>query len=282
MDKQVIISNPEDFEEKKKAIIEEGASNFHVLADFDRTLTKAFDEDGNKVTSVISILRDWDYLSEEYSKAAKELFEKYHAIEIDPNLSLEAKIKHMQEWWETHYDLLIKSGLKKEHLQRVIDSDKIILREGVEEFLDILKEKNIPLVIISSSGLGHIIDMFLEKIGKMHNNIYVITNELEFDNKGNLVGVKLPLIHSLNKSEASICNEELLKKLSGKKNISLLGDGIGDLGMIQGFEYDNLIKIGFLNYNIEENLERYKENFDVVITGDGDFSFINDLIEGIK
>ena len=48
--------------------------------------------------------------------------------------------------------------------------------------------------------------------------------------------------------------------------------------MIEGFPYDNLIKIGFLNENVEENLESYKKSYDVVILGDGDFGFVNELI----
>jgi len=278
---EVIIASS-DFEEKKNKMIKEGADKFHVLADFDRTLTMAFDDNGDKVPSVISILRNWNYLSEEYSKEAQKLFDKYHKIEIDPKMSLEEKTKYMREWWKTHYDLLIRSGLKKEHLQKVLNSGKIVLRKGAEEFFDILHEKNIPLIIISSNGLGHIIDMFLEKIGKMYSNIHIITNDLIFNEEGNLIGVEEPIIHSLNKSETSITDKELLKKLNKRKNISLLGDGIGDLGMVRGFNYETLLKFGFLNYNIEENLERYKENFDVVIIGDGDMSFINDLIKQLN
>ena len=58
----------------------------------------------------------------------------------------------------------------------------------------------------------------------------------------------------------------------------LLGDDLQDLGMVKNLDYDNLIKIGFLNENVDENLEKYKEGYDVVITGDGDFSFVNELI----
>ena len=41
MTEEVIISS-DNFEDIKKAIINGGVENFHVLADFDRTLTKAF------------------------------------------------------------------------------------------------------------------------------------------------------------------------------------------------------------------------------------------------
>ena len=66
-----------------------------------------------------------------------------------------------------------------------------------------------------------------------------------------------------------------------RKNVLLLGDSLGDLGMIEGFEYDNLISVGFLNENIEENLHAYKENFDIVIMNDGSMNYVNGLIKKI-
>ena len=48
--------------------------------------------------------------------------------------------------------------------------------------------------------------------------------------------------------------------------------------MIKGFSYENLIKIGFLNENIEENLEAYKKVYDVVILNDGTMDYMNKLL----
>jgi 5'-nucleotidase len=48
--------------------------------------------------------------------------------------------------------------------------------------------------------------------------------------------------------------------------------------MIKGFDYNNLIKIGFLNENIEENLEHYKYNFDIVILNGYTMDYINVLL----
>ena len=62
--KNIIISNPKEFEDKKKKFIEEGTGKLHVLADFDRTLTKAF-VDGEKKMSIISELRRKNYISKE-------------------------------------------------------------------------------------------------------------------------------------------------------------------------------------------------------------------------
>ncbi len=120
----IVIPNPKKLEKTKKLILKQGKNKLHVLADFDRTLTKAF-IDGKQIPSIISVLRDEHYLSEEYSEKAKALAEKYHPIEMNPNISLKEKKKKMNEWWTKHFDLLIKSGLNKKHLERVINEGNV-------------------------------------------------------------------------------------------------------------------------------------------------------------
>jgi 5'-nucleotidase len=278
----VIISNKEEFEKKKKKFIEGGALNLHVLSDFDRTLTKAFFQ-GKKVPSLISELRSGPYISEDYAKKANELASVYRPIEINPEVPLEEKKVKMQEWWTKHFDLLIESGLKKEHIKQIVYSGKIQFREKALEFFDILKDKGIPLVILSSAGLGgNSISMFLEKDKRLYDNVHIISNVFEWDSEGKARGIKEPIIHVFNKSEVSIKHLPVYDELLKRKNVLLLGDGLGDLGMIEGFAYENLIKIGFLNYDDEESLEDFKKAFDVVIKGDGDMGFVVDLIKEIK
>lgn len=273
----IIIRDIEEFEEKKKRILKGSIDKFHVLADFDLTLTKA-NLDGIKTQSIMKYLRNGNYLTPEYVKRSHELFDIYHPIEIDPNIPYEEKSKKMKEWWETHFKLLVDTGLDKRTLERFVDEVNLEFREGTKEFLDFLNKKNIPLVIISSSGLGSVIPMYLEREGMMYKNISVVANLFEFENNGRIAKVKEPIIHVLNKSEVSLKDLPIYSELQNRKNVLLLGDGLGDLGMIKGFNYNNLVSVGFLNEKIEENLESYKKNFDVVITNDGNFSFVNDFL----
>ncbi len=255
----------------------------HVLADFDRTLTKCF-INGKKIPSIISVLRDENYLSEEYSREAKALAEKYHPIEVDSNIPLKKKKKAMEEWWKKHFDLLIKSGLNRKNLERVINEGNVEFRDGALEFLDYLHINGVPLVVMSSSGIGDLIPMFLEKHKRLYSNIQIITNLYNWDSKGNALGViKPPLIHVFNKDEAMIRDfPEIYKKIKNRKNVLLLGDSIGDLGMIEGFDYKTIIKIGFLNEDVKRDLENYMKNFDVVITNDGSMNYVNKLLTEIK
>jgi len=274
------IPNPESLKQKKQNIKEQGIKKIHILADFDRTLTKAI-VNGERVPSTISCLRNGDYISEDYAKKAHELANKYYPIEIDTQVPFEEKKQKMLEWWEAHFDLLIKSGLNKNHLKRIIKEGKIQFREGVLEFIDFLYEKNIPLIIISSSALGETIQMFLEKENRFYKNIHIITNFYKWDENENAIEIKKPIIHVANKEEIVIQKYPFFDIIKNRKNVILLGDNIEDVGMVKGFEYDNLIKIGFLNENIEEALEKYKKNFDAIITNEGNFEFVNKLIREI-
>jgi len=274
----LIIQNPDELNRIKREISEDGAEKLHVLADFDRTLTKAF-VDGKSIPSLISILRDENYLTPDYPQKAKDLYAKYHSIEINTNISLEERKKAMKEWWATHFELLIKSGLNKKDIESVVASGRIRFREGFADFADFLKEKNIPLVIMSSSGLGgDPILMCLEKEGKLSDNIYIISNSFEWDKEGKAVAVKGPIIHSMNKDETMLQSFLVFEKIKERKNILLLGGNLGDVGMVEGFDYENLIKVGFLNEAVAESLAEYKKNYDVVILNDSSFDFINKLL----
>jgi HAD superfamily hydrolase (TIGR01544 family) len=280
--KNVIISDKENFERIKKIIISQGINKFHVVADFDRTLTKAF-ADGKAIPSIISVLRNENYIYEEYSEKAKALAEKYHPLEIDTKILLNEKKKYMEEWWKKHFELLIEYGLNKKNLERIINSGKVEFREGAKEFLDLLHEKNIPLIIISSSGVGDLIPMYLEKNGKLYDNVHVIANFYKWDEKGKAIGMENSIIHVFNKDETSVKNHpSIYKEIKERKNVLLLGDSLGDLGMIKGFSYENLLKVGFLNEEVERDFNEYNKNFDMVITNDFNMNYVNELIKKIN
>jgi len=280
--KNIIISRPARLEKFKKEILKKGKEKLHILADFDRTLIYSFVKD-EKVPSLISILRSSGrYLSEDYAKKANALYEKYHPIEIDPKLSTKKKKKAMEEWWETHFELLIKFGLNKKHLEKVAKSPKIKFRKGGLEFFDFLYRHKIPLVIMSSSGLGgDIISMVFKKIKKLHSYIYIVSNSFIWDKNGNAIGVRKPIIHALNKDETALKDLPFYPAIKDRKNVLLLGDNLEDIGMVKGFQYDNLIKIGFLNEDIKENLEDYKKAYDILILNDSSIDYVNLLLKEI-
>ena len=51
--------------------------------------------------------------------------------------------------------------------------------------------------------------------------------------------------------------------------------------MAEGFNFYNIIKIGFLNDLNETPIEEFKKHFDVVILNDPDMNYVNNLIRDI-
>jgi HAD superfamily hydrolase (TIGR01544 family) len=280
MNNNIQVINSSQFNETKEKIKKDGLNSLFVLSDFDRTLTHVFSQE-EKTPSVISILRSNEkYLGEDYVQKAQALFDRYFPIESSPETSLEEKKKAMKEWWSSHYDLLIEKKLNKKHLEEIVSSGGIRLRDGSSLFLDFLHENNIPLVIVSSNGLGEeAVSMVLEKENKLYPNICIISNQLVWDEQGNLKSVKEPIIHPMNKDKSLI---EECSRIKDRKNILLLGDNLEDVNMVNDLDYSNLIKVGFLNEKVEENISFYQENYDVLILNDSGIDFLNELLQELS
>ncbi len=279
--KNIQVSNEGSLKKKIEIFRKRGVDRIHVVSDFDSTLTTSF-VNGKRVPSIISVLRDGSYLTKDYAEKAQGLYNKYHPIEINQELPIEERKKAMNEWWTEHFKLLISSGLNKKDIKKVVESGKVRLRKGISEFLGLLHKNNIPLVIISGNGLGgDSISIFLKKEEKLFSNIHIVSNSFEWDERGNAIKVKEPIIHGMNKDEAVLHNLPFFNEIKNRKNIILLGDSLGDPDMVKGFDYENIIKVGFLNEKIKESLERYSELYDVLILNDGNLDFINSLLKQI-
>ena len=51
--------------------------------------------------------------------------------------------------------------------------------------------------------------------------------------------------------------------------------------MVEGFDYENILKIGFYN-DSDEDLKAFKKMYDVLILSDGNFDYVNDVLRQIK
>lgn len=214
---------------------------------------------------------------------ATRLANTYMPYESDERLSLEDKKGKMYEWWSTHYGVLKEKGLSRSTLDKVADDMNFAFREGALEFMDYLNRLEVPMLILSSSGIGNCIENFLEREGRNYDNIYVISNFIEFDEKGYMTGIKGGIIHPFNKGEVALKEfPKAYDAVKDRKNVLLLGDSRGDANMAGGPEYRNISRFGFLNDNVEESIESYKQTFDVVLTHDTDMDYINDILKGFE
>lgn len=274
----IIIPNPQSFNEKLQNIIAGWPERFHVIADFDRTLTKAFAE-GKPTVSLITRLQNGFY-PPEYAERSNALFHTYHPIEIDPNVSLDEKKKAMTKRWDKQFNLMLEYGLTREIIKQAMASESSTFREWGKELFILLAKKNIPIIILSASGLGYeSIYYCLEYEQVLTENISIISNAFIRDENGKAIGVREPVIHSFNKDETIIKNFPIYEEIKDRKNILLLGDSLGDVDMAKGFDYDHILKIWFLNNDSPEHREKYSEVYDLLILYDGDMEEVNRIIK---
>ncbi len=274
----ILIPNQNSFDKKLQNLIDWWPEKFHVIADFDRTLTKAFAE-GKPTVSLITRLQN-GFFPPEYAERSNALFHTYHPIEIDPKVSLDEKKKAMTKRWDKQFNLMLEYGLTRDIIKNAMASDDDIFRSWYDAFFTLLNEKNIPLIILSASGLWYeSIYCCLEYEKKLTDNIYIISNAFVRDETGKAIGVREPVIHSFNKDETIIKNFPIYEEIKDRKNILLLGDSLGDAKMADGSDYDTILKIWFLNNDSPENREKFSEAYDLLILGDGDMEEVNEIIK---
>ncbi|XP_076908953.1 uncharacterized protein LOC143566050 [Bidens hawaiensis] len=285
---KVVINDPKLLHQKKAAIRLAGPSKFQVIADFDNTLTK-FWVDGCRGQSSHALLQQDN---PEYNAKRDELFNYYHPIEYDPQIPIDEKTKLMVEWWGKTHGLLIEGGLTYEAIRNSVANAVIAFREGVVELFEFLEERDIP-VLIFSAGLADIIEEVLrQKLHRTFKNVKIVSNRMKFDQNGNLVSFTGKLIHSLNKNEHALdmaaslhdhlgdVDDQMMDSASVKKrtNVLLLGDHMGDLRMSDGLNYETRISVGFLNHNIENSLDTYRNGYDIVYLDDAPMSGVVKLV----
>ncbi len=276
VEQEVVIVNEMDLGRKVREMGRDGPNDFHVLSDFDRTITYAL-SNGGKTPSVISQLRsDPKYLGQAYFDEAHKLHAHYYPIEVG-NLPMSEKMKEMHDWWRKHFELLIRSGLSRQLISQVTKEKPLHFRNGSLEFIKLLNQRNIPLVIMSAAP-GDILIEYLKQNDLLFPNIEIVSNMYEFDEEGRAIRIKEPIIHTFNKTEVTLDSHPIYKLIEKRRNVLLMGDSLGDVGMVEGFPYKNLIKIGFFNDPDEGSLDQFKKDYDVVLTGDQDFSYVNKLM----
>lgn len=287
--RKAIISNPAELEKKKIAIKAAGPSKLQVIADFDMTLTKYW-VDGKRGQSTHALLKQGNA---EYDLKRREVHDYYYPLEICPTIPVDEKTKLMEEWWEKTHALLIEGGLTYAAIRNSVANSVIDFRDYVIQLFETLEKNGVP-VLIFSAGLADIIEEVMrQKLKKKFKNIEVVSNRMVFDDNGNLTGFRGKTIHVLNKNEhalemAAPIHEKLgssdvpddsgASAVRNRTNVLLLGDHIGDLGMSDGLDFENRISIAFLNHNVEEWMDTYKQAFDIVLPNDASMREVVDLV----
>ncbi|XP_023931437.1 7-methylguanosine phosphate-specific 5'-nucleotidase A-like [Lingula anatina] len=95
------------------------------------------------------------------------------------------------------------------------------------------------------------------------------------------------MIHVFNKNENAIHGSDYFENLSHRSNIVLMGDSLGDLHMADGASDTSSgqepckLTIGFLNTNVEERIDQYQAQYDIVVISDETMDVCNAILQKI-
>jgi len=273
----VEIKDFESVENKLLKIIRDGKDKLHLISDFDMTITKYW-YNGSRSPSSHDILTRSSKVSENYRKRCDALKAKYYPIEISPELTNEEKLPYMIEWWENADQAILDEKIHKDTIVDMVRETQVVYRPGIKDVLYCCKEKKIPFLVFSA-GVQNVIQETLAQSNLLFDNMNVVSNTMAFNEKTGIcdrfVG---PLYHVFNKDYLGIEGTKYEKLLENRNNVIICGDSLGDIKMADGVKHETCLSIGFLNLNKEKMLDKYKDTFDIVITDDGSFDLVNEIL----
>lgn len=158
----------------------------------------------------------------------------------------------------------------------------MVFRDETDEVFHKLHSEKIPLIVLSA-GIGDVVQLILAHENLLTDNVSVVSNFLKVsedeDGLSTILGFKdEKLIHVFNKNENAYIDTHknvrvttiiyltsnkiifIVKlnflcccqdtHLSGRFNVILLGDSLGDANMDGGIPYNTVLRIGFLNSDL--------------------------------
>ncbi len=242
-------------------------NNFFVIIDFDHTLTTK--------ESIASMGIIPQFLGGECWEERMKIFEYYRPLELDYTIEENEKRKIMKEWAGKSFRLLSKYLTSQKIIEDALKDANIHLRLGAKEFLKDLYDKNVP-VIIMSAGVGNLIKEFLKINDVLFDNMILISNFFEIKDVKSYINTD-NLISSSNKNYSRV-PEEIREALNNKEKILLCGDIVEDIRMIDDEQRNKTLAIGFLDYNVDNNLDIYSKNFDIVLTDNENFNSVKKVL----
>lgn len=207
----------------------DGRNGLMVISDFDFTLSKYHDKDGNRCWATHGVFDSGaNKIYPDLTERLQRLKEKYIKIEFCPTMTSEEKTPYMETWWNSSHDEILKTKFTYELIDSFVKESKIELRDDCVDFVENLNANKIPLIVFSA-GIGNIIEIFFKHIfEEIPNNVHIISNMMEFDENNVAYKFSEPLIHTFCKNSTVIRKEQsFFHKVNNRHNILLLGDSLG-------------------------------------------------------
>lgn len=174
---------------------------------------------------------------------------------------------------------------------------KDCIRDGTLQLLSQLNRNNVP-VLVFSAGLGDSVISLMRQANVYFPNVKVVSNFLQFAENNIANGLQERLIHTFNKNEHALEGTDYYKHVQERDHVIVMGDSLGDATMADGVPAQSFVlKIGFLfdhvrqtkntsqpsvNHlwflQIEEQLDKYMDTFDIVLIDDQTMDVPNRIV----
>lgn len=266
----------EAYDTKLTRLIRDGHSSLQLIVDFDRTLTTKESESAYGVIE--------ENQPEDTRKAARDLFHHYHAIEVDPKLSIAEKTPFMMEWYEKAHELLAHSKITKTTMEAACKDAPLTFRPEVAEVLRVAKRLNVP-VMVFSAGIGNVIRELFKQLLPADctgPHLHVVSNQIVWGEDGTIAGWEGDLIHMFNKNESHLRGSALYPELLRRRNVLLVGDSLGDVSMADGLPHENIVRVGIVNGDPAVYLPQYQKAFDAVIADGTSLAPVLDVLQRVE
>ncbi|DAZ95231.1 TPA: hypothetical protein N0F65_003466 [Lagenidium giganteum] len=284
---RIYIKHPERFARKWERFCRAGAKKLMVIADFDQTLTRFYDDDGDHVNSCHGVLMTSRVLDPVICDHERDLVDTFHPLTFTPTMTIEERTAHMRSWWVRAHDVLVDYKVTRAQVTAAVSQAGVLFRPGFHDVVQLLATANVPLLIFSAGIYDVIHEVLQQEFTKRGqkappSNMHVVSNMMDFDTDDVLQGFRGNLIHSMNKNASVLEGTEFGRQchMEERHNILLLGDSLGDVNMANGMQFadDEIIRIGFLNHSVEERRDQYMDAFDVVLTDDATLDVVHELL----
>ncbi|OQR72572.1 cytosolic 5'-nucleotidase III-like [Tropilaelaps mercedesae] len=273
---KVHVKDAQHVQQKIDKLAADGSSRLQLLTDFDRTLSRTH-YNGKPVLTSYCVYDDHNFVTPEHHRLATKLREKYYPIEISPKLTAEEKMPHMIQWFAESFDIILKAKINIRDMPAIVRRADLHLRCDTVKLCKLLAAEDVPILVFSA-GLGDVVRLSLQQQGALLPNVTVLSNFIEYDKQGVPLKFSDQLLHIYNKNAQFPPAVEYFAsdRIRARSNAVLMGDSLGDCSMADGAPGISLppngnsavLRIGFLDHDVEQRLESYVKNFDIVLVDD--------------
>ena len=254
---QLWLPQPGALQRCRELMTEARKAQLQVIIDFDHTITRFRNPDGSKMAQCHDAI-------ELSPRMPEQLRADYQVLWQDQGARLAAGTWTWQEWWSRSHGLFVKHGLKASWLSEIVAESGIRVRDHFVEFLQVLQEHDVPVLIVSA-GISQIIAEVLRQTGVNPEAVQICANEMVFDDDGTLIRFITPEITPDTKSDIGKFQDEYFSMIR-RKHVVVIGDSITDTDVIKkvcGVELMLLVGL----YNVErDNWVAFQSAFHMVLS----------------